>query len=475
MQLSAIRRISISLFCIFTLNSSAQNLTQSPYSFIGIGELQFMGSNLFSSIGQATQGIRRLYDINTSNPASYSSLKQTNIEAGGMLMNGTFTSNNKSSLVSLAGLNYFNFGSNVSEKYGLGIVVGVAPFSSIGYDVSSTTSVQADTFSMPAMNIFTGEGGLNRAFVGSGIKLAKSISIGINAGYVFGQINSSNTFLYPKEFKRFNVAEDQRNYIGGFLVEYGIQLHLDSIKNLIPSYKSYKDTLIKIHPLSGKIDTIYKKKFSQIKNENNYFLRAGLTFNLQSNLDISQQYTLRTLPIGFPTGVKDTVSHSDNFKGEILLPFGAKYGISLGNSNKWMIAADAGTTMWQDYKMMGKSDLLRNSFTLNLGATYLPNPRDDERNYFKRIEYRTGFRYEKTNIFINETGIDLMGISFGISIPVAGDDRYDFRYKKYSRINLGFEYLTRGNENPRLVKEEYFRFTLGVVFTDRWFLRFKYD
>jgi hypothetical protein len=86
------------------------------------------------------------------------------------------------------------------------------------------------------------------------------------------------------------------------------------------------------------------------------------------------------------------------------------------------------------------------------------------------LEYRLGYRIEQTNAFINNQSININAYSFGIGIPIAERDKY----RKYSRVNVGFEYANRG-ANTSLVNEEYFKFTVGLVFSDRWFIKYKYD
>jgi hypothetical protein len=46
---------------------------------------------------------------------------------------------------------------------------------------------------------------------------------------------------------------------------------------------------------------------------------------------------------------------------------------------------------------------------------------------------------------------------------------------QYSMANVGFEYFTRGTTGANLYKEDYFRFSLGIVFNDRWFIKRRFD
>lgn len=470
MQKTAFRLLYILiLWFAGTGNSHSQNLTQSPYSIIGPGELIFGGSTFFSSLGQAAQGIRKPYQLNSSNPASYSGLAQSNIEAGGMVGSGKIYTGTQTNEAFQAGLSYFTLGAQLWQKRGLGFAMGVSPYTSVGYSVSSTSKLMADTV-LDINTQYAGNGGLTKAHAGFGVRLGKYVSAGITANYLFGQINASNLLIYPSYSNRFNVAEDRINYVKGFLFEYGLQFHADTFNVKWSGRKVVRDTVFKVRAIEGTTDTIINKRFSW-QDTTRLFFNAGLTFNNQSALDVSQVYALRTIILTSPSFPRDTINSASNLAGQMLVPFGMNIGMSTGVVNKWMLAADAGMTAWKDYTLMGKGDSLRNSLSLRLGASYLPNFMDDERNYLKRIEYRAGFRYEQTNLVFGGQGLNLMGISLGFGLPVSRDDRY----KKHSRINLGIEYYTLGADDTKLVREEYIRFSISIVFTDRWFVRYRYD
>ena len=152
------------------------------------------------------------------------------------------------------------------------------------------------------------------------------------------------------------------------------------------------------------------------------------------------------------------------------MPFSIKYGIAFTNNLNWTIAADFGTTAWSNYSEFGTKKGLQDAWHFNVGASWLPDAKDVMRNYFKRLEYRIGFRTEQTNVIIENQSINLNAYSFGIGIPIA-----ERGFKRFSKINLGFEYLTRGENVNSLIKEEYFNFKIGIVFTDKWFIKYKYD
>jgi hypothetical protein len=64
------------------------------------------------------------------------------------------------------------------------------------------------------------------------------------------------------------------------------------------------------------------------------------------------------------------------------------------------------------------------------------------------------------------------GVSFGVGLPIANYNRLSIG--QYSIVNLALEYNKRGN-NDNLLKENTFRFSVGLNFSDLWFNKRKYD
>lgn len=448
------------LFCIqfFSTPLFSQNLTSSPYSYFGIGDLQYFGSAAFGNMGQVNQGIRRPYDINILNPASYSALKQTNIEAGAMLNNGTLINGANKIDVSLSGLTYFNIGTNIYKK-GIGLVFGASPMSSIGFTSSNFKTIETDTVkNILAKTSQVGDGGLNKAFIGVGAKLNKYVSVGFNMNYIFGQNNSSIVQSVPAQYYLFNWTAERKDYISGFVFDYGIQTHIDSIVLKIPQYKLVIDS-------NG-----FERKKWVMTNKKPISINGGLTFNLQTNVNSIRNYSFRTLTRGGIDYSRDSILTNSEKNGNIVFPMSLNYGISITNNENWTIASDFGTTAWSKFSSFEVNTGLQDAWHFNIGASWLPDVKEDTRNYLKRLEYRLGYRIEQTSAFINNQSVNINAYSFGIGIPIAERDKY----RKYSRVNVGFEYATRG-ANTSLVNEEYFKFTVGLVFTDRWFIKYKYD
>jgi hypothetical protein len=398
-------------------------------------------------MGGLSQPVRRSNEVNWLNPASYGALLQTTIEAGVCGSQGTIANASQSNNVNNAFMAYINFAMPISVKRGIGFSFGVAPYTGVGYNVTSTSTNHFDTSStFDATSYFQGRGGISRAYLGIGFRLTKNLSLGGNLVYAFGQVNSTTQFIIPPEYNMFNWVQEKRDYISGFMFDAGLQFHHDSI-------------FVRTLPASRR------------NNKRIYGLNVGLTGSPTADLDVTRFYTLRTLPIGLTFGLKDTISHSDNVSGTLVLPMSAKAGIGITSrgdkdKNNWFVGADVSYTTWSQFRNFGLSDSLRDNLGFHFGASFIPDG-DDFKHVLNRIEYRVGGRYEQGNVVFNGTPIDLYGMSAGLSIPINKT-----RKEAPSRVNVTVEYLQRGTLRSGLIREDYFRVIIGITFCQKWFVHY---
>lgn len=412
----------------------AQNITKSPYSIVGIGDVIYSGNASTYSMGQTNQAIRNPYAINIFNPASYSSTKTTNIEAGATYSLGALKSTNSIADVNNAWIAYLNFALPISVKRGIGLSFGLTPFSGLGYNIKSETTLPGDTGStIPAFYNFVGRGGLSRFYLGYGMRLHRMASVGINANYLFGENTNITQLLISPGYRMFNTNEDKRTYMSGWVYDLAIQLH---------------DTFTRV-----------------VKNEiREYEWTIGGTFTPISQLNAEQSYLLRSLPIGSTGGSKDTIFSESGVLGTVIMPLSWKAGLSFARKDVWLLAADVRGTQWSEYRSFGSTDSLRNSLGASVGGSYIPNHKG--KNFFSRIEYRAGIRYEQSNLSVRGTGVDVVSLNFGMGLPMS---------KSRSKVNIGAEWQQRGTTENGLVQENYLRFYIGVSFADKWFYRYRYD
>ncbi|MFI5221716.1 MAG: hypothetical protein ACHQK8_05285 [Bacteroidia bacterium] len=430
--MNSILRALILLFTVTTLY--AQDQTKSPYSALGLGDMQFGGNAMMSALGQTSQGIRRASELNVMNPASYSFLKLTTVETGFRYTLGTIQNSSGSSNIDNFTYGYLNVGIPISQAHRIGLAFGLEPFSSVGYNVSSNvtnTTKWGTTF--PSNLVTAGSGGLSKFFLGGGMALLKDFSIGANFSYVWGKIQSKKSIYIPPEYNMYNVEEIFTSYVGGFNFDYGFQYH-----------------------------TIFKDRDSIPK----YKLVIGATASLPTIMNGTQDFSARTMGVGGILGTKDTVVYQNGIAGQVNFPLVIRAGISFEEIDHWLVCADVSYAKWSQYRFFNSTDSLKDLLGFSFGLAYTPSKKFEEKNYFNKIEYRIGGRYDNGYLSVNKNDISTIGFSAGLGLPLG--------LKIRSRLNITGEYYIRGTMNDGLIRESYFRLILGVTFSDKWFDRYKY-
>ena len=166
------------------------------------------------------------------------------------------------------------------------------------------------------------------------------------------------------------------------------------------------------------------------------------------------------LPASFDTevNVADT---------QLSVPSKLAIGAGVGN-RKWFVGGDvtfSGTgsqiNRFDNYSNVS----FENATKVAFGGFYIPKF-DSYDNYFERITYRGGFRFENTGLVINNTAIKDRAMNLGFGLPITGT---------FSSLNLGVEYGVRGTVLKGLVREDYFSVSLGLIFNDKWFKKTLYN
>jgi hypothetical protein len=87
-------------------------------------------------------------------------------------------------------------------------------------------------------------------------------------------------------------------------------------------------------------------------------------------------------------------------------------------------------------------------------------------NYFNKVTYRGGFRYENTGLVISNESIKEQAFSLGFGFPLGGT---------FSNLNIGAELGKRGTAKANLVQENFFNVMISLSVNDLWFVKRKYD
>ncbi len=428
----------------------AQNFTQSPYSKLGIGEPFFQGFAQQMGLGYQSQAYRDQLSFAISNPASYSALQKTSYQFGAFANTGKIADNTISQNVYNASLAYLSMAFQINKKKDWGVAFGILPYSSTGYTIKNDIDSSFGRFS----EYYEGKGGVTRAFVGTGKKVGRALSLGLNTSYLFGKKEIGEALVYDNTTPYVSYRNSVTNYLGGFHFQGGAQLVLDSF-----NMKTWGARLFK------------RLKMQHI---------VGVTYEAQGNLNSSSDYFTRSVFNGQNSGfTKDTILLTTDVQGDVTLPSSLAFGYMLQpNDNRWRLGFEYRMINAASFSSSLSQDKLINYQRWSLGGSFIPaKDMSAKGNFLSRTEYRMGIHGGNTGILIKDTEINEIGINLGFGFPLrVRTVNEEFRYEfVYSRLNLNFEYIQKGTLNNNLIKENYLRLTVGVSLNDKWFNRRKIE
>ena len=436
-----IRRIEriflLTVFLIISLSVSAQEGAYgaySPYSIYGIGDISKEGSAFTKSMGGVGIATRNRRFINYTNPAAITArdtlsfmadfgLEQKNT----VYRQGDIRSANNT-------FNIHNFVMSFPIWRSSAFMVGITPYSDVGYDFSSietdkdiignTGNISYDSF---------GTGSVYKTFIGAGATFWKRLSVGAEMIYYFGNINKRTEMNYSDDsFRSVNAGNELA--LRGVTGKFGLQYD---------------------QKLGGDVSMI-----------------LGATYRMGTDVkgySTSYRYAVQS-------GVVDTLKHHIDTLGAGKIRFADEIGVGLSvrGGEQWMIEFDYLRSNWSKsgfentagFAVSGSSVFTSTvSQSFRAGFEIVPN-RNDIRYYFKRCAYRAGVYYDQSYYKLDGHSVNSMCITFGITLPV---------YRLYNGISLGVDIGQKSSTRYNMIRERYAMFVIGFNIHDLWFIKNQYQ
>ena len=432
----------LSVFLIISISMSAQEGTYgaySPYSIFGIGDISKEGTAYNKSMGGTGIATRNKRYINYLNPAAVTARDSLSFMADfGLVQNnkmfaqGDLRSGNNT-------FNIYDFVMTFPIWRSSAFMVGVTPYSDVGYDFSS---VETDPGIIGNTGNITydsyGTGGVYQAFVGAGATFWKKLSVGAEMIYYFGNID-----------KITNMDFSDNTYIS---LNSGNELFLNAV--------------------TGKFGLQYEQKLG-----GNVSMIVGATYKLGTDVK------------GYATDYRyanqSTVTDSLKYTVDTLARSGIKFGdelgvgISLKGGDKWSAEFDYLRSDWRKSGMenvKGFSVVGDSRFTTTVSESFragfeIVPDRNDIRHYFNRCAYRAGAYYDKAYYKLDGNAVNSMGITFGMTLPIETDNSYG----RYNGISLGVDIGQKAHSRNNMIRERYVMFVVGFNIHDLWFRKHQYN
>ena len=425
--------VFIALFMSLAAWSQDTGVT-SPYSRYGFGLLNNRQQCANTAMGGVGVGMRGGHDLNSINPASYSSLDSLSFvfNVGASFQNGNFSANGKKTNNRNVTFDYLTVGFRATPR--LGFSIGVMPFSTIGYEVKEEKQMAANP-NVKEFASFEGNGGLHQAYIGAGWQPFRKVgfSFGANLGFLWGDYDHTIT----KSFSETSYTSSVRNYeasIRTFTFDLGLQ---------------------------------YEHKF---KKDNSVVL--GFTYGLGHKINQDADYYNSQIQ-GTTVLSADSLKANNAFE----LPHSFGVGLSWNKGEKWRVGVDWQMQKWSGVRFpalsadgktyAAQTNCFQNANRIAIGAEYMPI--DKGIHYRELIRYRLGFAYtspyQKLDGGVKGPSSYLLTAGVSLPIVVHGVPRCS--------VNLAAQYEHVQPSVSTQLKENYIRLCLGITFNETWFMKWK--
>lgn len=435
----------IAFLTITTVILAQQVGSNSPYGRYGFGVLSNPALGASEAMGGISYGLRRSQQVNPGNPASYSELDSLTF---------IFDLGVSAQLSSMSdGVNSRDFYNGNLDYIALqfplfrnmGGSVGLLPYSKVGYNFGNRRSLSDIQY----LETYRGTGGLSQVYFGAAWEPFKSLSIGANVSYLFGNFSHSristpvtSNALISEGKNRFSIRE--LKYDLGLQYSYNIS-----------NTKSITFGAVYSPQITTKADV-----YSSVMN-----------------------YT--SDPYQSPDLEPVQIISSDTLSGEgfqIPQTFGA--GLTYQTEN-FLVGVDGTYQLWKNSAYSSQLDGLTDNnryndlYRINAGAEYVIDPYSQ--NFFNRIRFRGGISYSNSyiNVSVSNPGssqnigmgsFNEYGINIGLGLPF-----HDLRTGHLSMLNIGFGYSRQDPNSQFMVGQDMFKISVNMNVNELWFFKRQFE
>jgi len=399
----------ISICSAAIIPSRAQTVS-SPYSIIGIGDIEQRNVSKYAGMASVSIAQRSPFYINTFNPASLTAMPKHMVlfEINGKGRTASFrvpgTDTATSSTKDFTAKR-ISFAYKVSEKTAFSF--GLQPYSSVNYSFSSIQKLGADADAY--LRTVTGSGGLNQAYISLARQLTKQFSVGVTSSYLFGSLNQKVN--YYNSGLGLDITQDNNVYLRNFNFTGGLQ------------YESSPE-----------------KKVQH---------RFGATATLPVNMLRSQSYKILEAGTDVTT---EQITNTQPYN----LPLKAGFGYSATFNKTVSLSADYTFQNWKNSTTPIANTSIIPSQRVAVGVEYGSIKKLD--NYaFEKYFLQAGVFYENTYLKVAGNQLKDYGFTLGGGFNLG-------RINVYGAYELG----RKGNYKLQQIAENYSQFSLGITFKDIW-------
>lgn len=429
MNLTKILVLSLLTISLSPLLVISQNL---PYSRYGLGTLNDPEFTNLKGWGGLSAAYHNSFNINFANPASYSDIKLATLDAGAFV--SLLKLNTVDTSVAFADGSVANLALGFPLiKNKAGISLGISPYSRVSYSITQEND-SSEEFGR-SFNLFQGDGGIYRFYLGGGYKF-NQLSFGLNFSYLFGTIDYTDILAFPESLNAFNTRRQEFRRLGDILLDAGAQYRIPFGKEKI------------------------------------YMLDLGVAGNLQSKISSQRDviydrftYTDNAGNSISSVNSQDTIYSVLNEKGQVTLPASISAGAIFSKQFHYSVGTNFKYTNWSNFQSFGDTGTTSDTWKLSLGSELIPDYKSYQQ-YWKLISYRAGFSYGQNYVDVDNKKLRQFTISMGAGLPLR---------RSFSQASFSAEWVHIGSLKDNPVAASFFRFTAGFTLNDKWFQKRKFE
>lgn len=376
-------------------------------------------------MGGIAYGLRNGFQINASNPASYTAIDSLTFlfDAGMTLQNTNFKEGNVKTNAKNSSFDYLAMQFRLWKR--MGMVAGFMPFSTVGYNFSNAKKLTEDENGNITSTTasYYGDGSLQQVFVGLGYKVFNNLSIGANISYLYGDITHSATTAFSNSNAFSSIRMDQIS-VSDYKLDFGLQ---------------------------------YTYNFNK-KNA----LNLGAVYSMGHSLNATG-YKYTQIYNGTDQSILSQTG--DTIKNAFSLPHTFGIGLTYVYDKRLTVGVDYTLQKWEDTKFYNEKKYFCNRSKIAVGAEFIPS--SYSRNYLKHIRYRIGAYYADPYAKVDgKDGAREYGVSAGFGFPL---------FQSKSILNISGQYVKVSPKIKGMLEENYLKINIGLTFNERWFMKYKVD
>lgn len=406
---------SLLILLFYTSQSLPQSneLSNSPYSYYGLGLTNKLGPGKTNALGKAGIALSSTEEINNLNPASFAAIPLNSFfyDIGMRYQQSYFTEGGVTESKSSGNFSSIALAFALSKKSGMGI--SLLPYTNVGYSIYGIETPIEGTESYFFSKI-EGYGGLNDFKVNYGTKISDKLRIGISGSLIFGKITENEINIIGTNAI---VVKKTNNHVGGRI---GLGMQYDWMEKLT----------------------------------------AGLIINSPSELfggqvhSYSQVYEGQNLGGSFDMDLKS-----------FYLPLEIGIGIENNISENLTTYLDFKRNFWTQTDQSDNVGDYVDQNLLGIGMEF--SPKGNRMKYYNLLKFRECFEYDTGNLEIDGEKVENFAFNLGLGLPI--------NPKTKSMLNIHYSYGKEGQLSTTLIQEKFHLLSVNLSLEDLWVIKRKYD